>query len=166
MTEPTPTHRLEQIRAAIRADNVSCGELADLQGLVDHIAPDDIELLEAAGVPESDPVTLSVTAPREGAPMTQPKNLTQLKRACTLGQRVHITNRRRPQATRNTEITRVSTVDLITRATRDDGTVVEHSHLGWGKAGDWRFDDNGAHVLDHVGKPWLTVRILAPTETP
>lgn len=98
--------------------------------------------------------------------MTQPKNLAQLKRACTLGQRVRITNRKRPQATRTTEVTRTSTVDLITRAAMDDGTVVEHSHLAWGKAGDWRFDDNGAHLHEGADEPWLSVRILAPTETP
>lgn len=85
MTEPTPTHRLEQIRAAIRADNVSYGELADLQGLVDHIAPDDIELLEAAGVPESDPVTLSVTAPREDLTLYLEEVIEQLNRGCSRG---------------------------------------------------------------------------------
>ena len=44
--------RLEQIRASIRAENVSYSEIADLQGLADHIEPGDVELLEWAGVPE------------------------------------------------------------------------------------------------------------------
>lgn len=92
--------------------------------------------------------------------MEQPKNLAQLKRACVLGQPLHVTNRQRPQATRDTEVTRVSTVDLITRGRRDDGTPVEHSHLSWGKAGDWRFDDNGAHRHEGADEPWLSVRLL------
>src|SRR6185503_1833044 len=45
--------RLEAIRASLRAENVSYGELIDLQSLADHIAPGDTELLEAAGVPEA-----------------------------------------------------------------------------------------------------------------
>jgi hypothetical protein len=46
------TIRLEQIRAAIRAENVSYGELAELQDLADQINPGDVELLQWAGVPE------------------------------------------------------------------------------------------------------------------
>lgn len=45
-------HRLEALRAALRAENISYGELAELQSLAAHIAPGDVELLEAAGVPE------------------------------------------------------------------------------------------------------------------
>lgn len=44
--------RLEELRAALRAENISYGELADLQGLAKYIAPDDVELREAAGIPE------------------------------------------------------------------------------------------------------------------
>lgn len=44
--------RLEDIRAAIKAENVSYGELVELQGYADHIESGDVELLEAAGVPE------------------------------------------------------------------------------------------------------------------
>lgn len=40
--------RLEQLRA----ENISYGELSELEGLAKHIAPGDVELLEAAGVPE------------------------------------------------------------------------------------------------------------------
>lgn len=50
--EPTPAERLEAIRAALRAENISYGELAELQSLAAHIKPGDTELLEAAGVPE------------------------------------------------------------------------------------------------------------------
>lgn len=44
--------RLEELREALRAQNISWGELADLQGLAEFIPADDVELLEAAGVPE------------------------------------------------------------------------------------------------------------------
>jgi hypothetical protein len=46
------TERLEYLRQELRAERISLGELAELQGLAEHIAPGDIELLEAAGVPE------------------------------------------------------------------------------------------------------------------
>jgi hypothetical protein len=44
--------RLEYLRGEIRAERISYGELAELQSLVPHIEPGDVELLEAAGVPE------------------------------------------------------------------------------------------------------------------
>lgn len=44
--------RLEELREVLRSEHMSYGELAELQGLADHIDPDDVELLEAAGVPE------------------------------------------------------------------------------------------------------------------
>jgi hypothetical protein len=44
--------RLEELRAELRAERISYGELAELQDLVEHIDRDDVELLEAAGVPE------------------------------------------------------------------------------------------------------------------
>lgn len=44
--------RLEEIRKSIQAENVSYGELAELQSLVDFIDGDDVELLEWTGVPE------------------------------------------------------------------------------------------------------------------
>ena len=50
--EPTPAERLEYLRGEIRAERISYGELAELQGLAGHIQPGDTELLEAAGVPE------------------------------------------------------------------------------------------------------------------
>lgn len=45
--------RLEYLRKELRAERISYGELAELQGLVPFIEPNDVELLEAAGVPES-----------------------------------------------------------------------------------------------------------------
>ena len=44
--------RLEEIRKAIEAENVSYGEIAELQSLKEFIAKDDVLLLEWAGVPE------------------------------------------------------------------------------------------------------------------
>jgi hypothetical protein len=44
--------RLEYLRAELRAERISYGELAELESLVPHIDPSDVELLEAAGVPE------------------------------------------------------------------------------------------------------------------
>jgi hypothetical protein len=44
--------RLEYLRAELRAERISYGELAELQSLAEHIEPGDVELLEPAGVPE------------------------------------------------------------------------------------------------------------------
>lgn len=44
--------RLEYLRGCIDAESISWGELAELQGLAEHIDPGDVQLLEWAGVPE------------------------------------------------------------------------------------------------------------------
>jgi hypothetical protein len=44
--------RLEELRRVLRAECISYGELIELQGLAEFIDPEDVELLEAAGVPE------------------------------------------------------------------------------------------------------------------
>ena len=44
--------RLEYLRSQLRAERISYAELYELQSLASHIAPGDVELLEAAGVPE------------------------------------------------------------------------------------------------------------------
>ena len=46
--------RLHDLRHELRNESISYGELAELQSLSDYIEPDDVELLEAAGVPEFD----------------------------------------------------------------------------------------------------------------
>ncbi len=46
--------RLEELRKALKAENISYGELAELQGLVEYIDEGDIELQEAAGLPENE----------------------------------------------------------------------------------------------------------------
>ncbi len=51
-TDIKHTKRLEYIRAELRAERISYDELAELESLKSYIAEDDIELLEAAGVPE------------------------------------------------------------------------------------------------------------------
>lgn len=56
--------RLEYLRGELRAERISMGELIELQGLAEHIEPGDVELLEAAGVPEhGDRATWYVLAP-------------------------------------------------------------------------------------------------------
>jgi hypothetical protein len=52
MTTKQIKARLEYLRGQLRAERISWGELAELQGLASHIEPGDVELLEAAGVPE------------------------------------------------------------------------------------------------------------------
>ena len=47
-----PERRLEYLRGELRAQRISYGELHELQSLAKHIKPGDVELLEAAGVPE------------------------------------------------------------------------------------------------------------------
>lgn len=44
--------RLEYLRGEIRAERINYGEIAELQSLKAHIEPDDVELLEWAGVEE------------------------------------------------------------------------------------------------------------------
>ena len=44
--------RLEYLRGELEAERISYEELAELQSLVEHIDPSDVQLLEAAGVPE------------------------------------------------------------------------------------------------------------------
>jgi len=51
-TKAGPPDRLEYLRGELRAERISYGELAELQGLVGVIGDGDVELLEAAGVPE------------------------------------------------------------------------------------------------------------------
>lgn len=46
--------RLEELREELRAERISYGELTELQELSEYIDKDDVELLEAAGVPEND----------------------------------------------------------------------------------------------------------------
>ena len=44
--------RLEELRQELRQERISYGELTELQSLIKHIDSSDVELLEAAGVPE------------------------------------------------------------------------------------------------------------------
>ena len=44
--------RLEYLRGEIVAERISYGEILELQELSKHIQPDDVLLLEWAGVPE------------------------------------------------------------------------------------------------------------------
>jgi hypothetical protein len=51
-TIPYEAARLEYLRGELRAERIGTSELHELQGLAEHIDPGDVELLEAAGVPE------------------------------------------------------------------------------------------------------------------
>jgi hypothetical protein len=46
------SNRLEYLRSQIDAEQISYGEIAELQGLTAAIDPGDVQLLEWAGVPE------------------------------------------------------------------------------------------------------------------
>lgn len=50
--EPSIADRLESLRAAIEAESISYGEIAELTDLAEHIDPSDVDLLQWAGVPE------------------------------------------------------------------------------------------------------------------
>lgn len=56
MTTQDIKKRLEYLRGEIEAERISYGEIAELQSLADHIDPDDVLLLEWAGVPETQEV--------------------------------------------------------------------------------------------------------------
>jgi len=51
--ERIAARRLEQLRKELQAERISYGELAELEGLKQYIDAEDVELLEAAGVPEN-----------------------------------------------------------------------------------------------------------------
>ena len=50
----TAKKRLEYLRRELRHERISYGELAELRELIPYIESGDVELLEAAGVPEHD----------------------------------------------------------------------------------------------------------------
>ena len=52
MTNEKIQSRLREIRLAIVKERVSYGEVAELQGLAEHIPEDDVVLREWAGIPE------------------------------------------------------------------------------------------------------------------
>ena len=52
MTKTQIKKRLEVLRKSIIAENISYGEIAELQGLAKHIEEGDVQLLEWANVPE------------------------------------------------------------------------------------------------------------------
>lgn len=53
-TTPKIKKRLEELRVRLRAENMSYGELHELQCLAPHVANGDVELLEASGVTEEE----------------------------------------------------------------------------------------------------------------
>ncbi len=65
MKNKTKTKRLEYLRGELRAERISYGELVELESLIPFISPDDVELLEAAGVPENQTKTEKAGAKTE-----------------------------------------------------------------------------------------------------
>jgi len=53
MTTPEIRERLEYLWGEIEAECISYDELHELQSLAEHIEPDDVLLLEWAGIPEA-----------------------------------------------------------------------------------------------------------------
>ena len=53
MAQETVKRRLEYLRGELQAERISYGELTELQSLAEYIDPSDVELLEAAGIPEN-----------------------------------------------------------------------------------------------------------------
>jgi len=49
---PSIKERLEYLRQELRNETISYGEIVELESLKEFIDPGDVELLEAAGVPE------------------------------------------------------------------------------------------------------------------
>ena len=54
MDENEIRERLEALRATLRSQDISYGELAELQALAPYIEGGDTELAEAAGIPEDE----------------------------------------------------------------------------------------------------------------
>jgi hypothetical protein len=52
MSKSKIKQRLEYLRGELQAERISYDELHELQSLAEHIEPGDVQLLEAAGVPE------------------------------------------------------------------------------------------------------------------
>jgi len=52
MTPKEIKQRLEELRTELTNECISYGELVELASLAEHIDPSDVQLLEAAGVPE------------------------------------------------------------------------------------------------------------------
>jgi hypothetical protein len=81
--------RLEYLRKELRAERISYGELLELQSLAKHIKPNDVELLEAAGVPEYK---------KGGAVKSRySKKADAKRRAKPAGYRYKITNKENPK---------------------------------------------------------------------
>jgi len=69
-TPKTITDRLEYLRGEIEAERISCEEIAELEGLAEHIELGDVLLLEWAGVPETTDKARYTPAPWEALDCT------------------------------------------------------------------------------------------------
>lgn len=61
MTAAKAKARLEYLRGELEAERISYGEIAELQSLREFIEPGDVQLLEAAGVPEFLPDSIEIS---------------------------------------------------------------------------------------------------------
>lgn len=61
MTQAKAKARLNYLRGELEAERMSYGEVAELQSLISYIEPGDVQLLEAAGVPESFPEEIQIS---------------------------------------------------------------------------------------------------------
>jgi len=53
LTKTEIDKKLADIRQSIIDENISYGEIAELESLKEHIEPGDVQLLQWAGVPET-----------------------------------------------------------------------------------------------------------------
>jgi hypothetical protein len=96
-----PVARLEYLRGELRAERISWGELAELQSLAEYIPAEDVELREAAGLPEFPAEPLGVAgAIAEIQKRNAPAPLTGNARADEIIRAQFVKNKRRT-VTRN-----------------------------------------------------------------
>lgn len=127
--------RLEYLRGELRAERISMGELADLQGLAEHIEPGDVELLEAAGVPEF-PEEEGVEVYRCKANATHLSHIQDSADFYTEGAGVLDGTEVQVQVFRDAKGTLVIQVDTVkderTRVNLNDGSIFDQ-HTGTGQ---------------------------------
>lgn len=61
MSDVAIRERLEYLRGEIEAERISYSEIAELQGLAEHIDPTDVQLRQWAGLPEFEEPAVNVT---------------------------------------------------------------------------------------------------------
>lgn len=86
-----------------------------------------------------------------------PATVSAFKRAMAHGTPIHIDNRRRPVANRDSVVlAKTNTVDLVTA----HPDAPEGSHIGWPKKGGVVHDGDRTWGLLADGEVWLTITVL------